>query len=174
LKLDRGRKLLNANVTSTDPVDMKSVESIQNHVNKREQRIIPELKGIILLKLCNEWHTTILVWGRRNLTRGTWYKMAQILTLKINYIQRQSRERPCDVRAFQFTFSAFESGFRCSRNGGPPVILIISLYLWYQVYFVSIIVDLLVTVLSITHLKYIFWGWSVPLMTCTRRYFEAR
>ena len=47
----------------------------------------------------------------------------------------------------------FESGFRGSRNGSPPVIWIISLYLLYQIYFVIIIVKYLVTVLSITYLK---------------------
>ena len=47
-----------------------------------------------------------------------------------------------------FLLSSFESGFRCSRNGGLPVIWIISLYL-FQVYFVIIIVEFLVTVLSI-------------------------
>jgi len=65
---------------------------------------------------------------------------------------------------FSFLLPAFESGFRCSRNGGPPVIWIISLYLWYQVYFVIIIMKFLVTVLSITYLKNIFWGWTVPLI----------
>jgi len=61
--------------------------------------------------------------------------MAKILTLKRNY-----------------SISTFESGFRYSRNGGPPVI---SLYLWYQVYFVIIIVEFFVAV---------FWGWTVPEM----------
>jgi len=55
---------------------------------------------------------------------------------------------------FSFLLPAFESGFRCSRNGGPPMIWIISIYLWYQVYFVIIIVEFLVTVL-IKH--YIFF-----------------
>jgi len=54
LKLDRYRKLLNADVTSAYPVDLKSVELVQKHVNKCEQRIIPELNGIILLKLRHE------------------------------------------------------------------------------------------------------------------------
>jgi len=45
------------------------------------------------------------------------------------------------------------SGNTCSwhRNDDPPVIWIISLYLWYQVYFVIIIVEFLVTVLSVTN-----------------------
>jgi hypothetical protein len=34
--------------------EYKSVEPIQKHVNKCEQRIIPELNGIILLKLHHE------------------------------------------------------------------------------------------------------------------------
>ena len=54
LKLDRDRKLLNADITSVYPVDLKSVEPVQKHVNKCEQRIIPELNGIILLKLRHE------------------------------------------------------------------------------------------------------------------------
>ena len=54
LKLDSDRKLLNPDVTSAYPVDLKSIEPIQKHVNKSEQRIIPELNGIILLKLRHE------------------------------------------------------------------------------------------------------------------------
>jgi len=57
---------------------------------------------------------------------------------------------------FSLLLPAFGSGFRCSHNGGPPVIWIISLYLWYQVYFVIITVEFLVIVLSITYLKIIF------------------
>jgi len=72
--------------------------------------------------------------------------MAQKLTPKKNYHSRQSIQRKCDVRAFQFLLPAFQSGFRYSRNGGPLVIWIISLYLLYQVYFVIIIVEFLVTV----------------------------
>jgi len=103
LKLDRYRKLLNADVTLSYPVNLKSVEPVQKHVNKCEQRVIPELNGIILLKLHHEWHTTISVWASRNLTRGRWFKMAQKLMLKMNYNPRQSRERRCDTRAFQFS-----------------------------------------------------------------------
>ena len=55
---------------------------------------------------------------------------------------------------FSFLLPAFKSAFRCSRNGGPPVI---------RVYFVIIILELLVIVLSITYLKNIFRGWTVPL-----------
>jgi len=47
-------KLLNADVTSAYLVDLKSVEPIQKHVNKCEQRIITELNGIISLKLSLE------------------------------------------------------------------------------------------------------------------------
>jgi len=71
--------------------------------------------------------------------------MAQILTLKRNYNPRQSRQRRCDVRALEFILPDFESGFGYSHNGGPQVIWIISLYLRYQVYFVIIIVEFLVT-----------------------------
>jgi len=42
LKLDRDQKLLNANVTWTQQFDLKSVEPVQKHVNKCEQRIILE------------------------------------------------------------------------------------------------------------------------------------
>jgi len=44
-------KLPNADVSSAYPVDLKSVEPVQKHVNKCEQRIIPELNNIILLNL---------------------------------------------------------------------------------------------------------------------------
>ena len=54
---------------------------------------------------------------------------------------------------FSFLLPAFECGFRCSHNGISPVISIISLYLWYQVYFVIIIVEILVAVLNITYLQ---------------------
>ena len=48
-KLDRDRNLLKADVTWTYPVDLKYVEPGQKHVNKCEQRIIPEQNAIILL-----------------------------------------------------------------------------------------------------------------------------
>jgi len=54
LKLDKDRKLLNADVTSTHPVNLKSVEPVQKHVNKCEQRIIPEHNTTVLLKLRHE------------------------------------------------------------------------------------------------------------------------
>jgi len=54
LKLDSDRKLLNADTTSAYPVDLKSVKPVEKHVNKSEQIIIPELNGIILLKLRHE------------------------------------------------------------------------------------------------------------------------
>jgi len=105
LNLDRDWKLLNADITWAYPypVDLKSAESIQKHVNKCEQRIDPELNGIILLKLYHEWHTTISVWARKNLTRGGWFKIAQKLMLWRNYNPCQSRECRCDVRAFEFS-----------------------------------------------------------------------
>ena len=52
-------KLLNADVTWTQQLDQKSVEPIQKHVNKCEQRIIPEHNAIILLKLRHEWHVQL-------------------------------------------------------------------------------------------------------------------
>ena len=61
MKLGRDRKLLNADVTSTHPVDLKSVEPVQKHVNKYELIIILELNGIILLKLRHELYTTISI-----------------------------------------------------------------------------------------------------------------
>ena len=60
LKRDRDQKPLNDDVTSAYPVDLKSGEPVQKHVNKCEQRIIPELNGIILLELRHEWHTTVV------------------------------------------------------------------------------------------------------------------
>jgi len=54
LKLDRDRKPLNADITSAYPVDLKSVEPVQKHVNKCGQIIIAKLNGIILVKLRHE------------------------------------------------------------------------------------------------------------------------
>ncbi|KAK2143591.1 hypothetical protein LSH36_829g00010 [Paralvinella palmiformis] len=49
--------------------------------------------------------------------------MAEKLMLKRNYNLRQSRERLCDITAyFSCLLPAFESGFQCSRNDGPPSI----------------------------------------------------
>jgi len=56
-----------------------------------------------------------------------------------------------------FLVRDFKSGFRCSCNGSPPLIWISSLYIWYQGYFVIIIVECLVTYLINT-----IWGWPVP------------
>jgi len=54
----------------------------------------------------------------------------KILTPKSNYYPRQSRERAhVTSDHLCLLLAAFESGFRCSSNGGPPVIWIISLYL---------------------------------------------
>ena len=130
LKLNKDRKLLNACVTWTQQFDRKPVEPVQSHVNKCEQRIIPEQNAIILLKLRHEWHTTISFRAGRNLRRERWLNMAEILMPKSNYNPGQSREGSCDVREFEFFLPAFESGFRCSRNDGPPVIWMIYIYLW--------------------------------------------
>jgi len=51
LKLEKDWKFLNADVISTYPVYLKYVEPVQQHVNKCGRRIIPELNGIILLKI---------------------------------------------------------------------------------------------------------------------------
>jgi len=61
LKLDRDWKFLSADLTSAYLVDLKSVEQVQKHVNKCEQRIIPEHNATGLLKLRHEWYTTISV-----------------------------------------------------------------------------------------------------------------
>jgi len=161
LKLDRYWKLLNSDITWMHLVDLKSVEPVQKHVNKCEQRIIPEHNAIILLKVYKqpyqfEPERTLQEeddskWLRNKHSRET--------------IIRISLEGTCMTSEhFSFLLSAFESGFRYSHNGSPPVIWIISLYLWYQVYFVIIILEFLVTVLRITYLRNIFWGWTVPLM----------
>ena len=56
--LDRDRKFLNTDVTSTHSVDLKSVEPVQKHVDKCEQRIIPEHNAIILLNyVMNDIHS---------------------------------------------------------------------------------------------------------------------
>jgi len=65
LKLDRDQKLLNADVISAYPVDLKSVVPIQKHVSKCEQILIPQLNGIILLKLRHEWHTTNIILSQK-------------------------------------------------------------------------------------------------------------
>ena len=108
-------------------------------------------KGISLLPFCGKFEL-YFTWFKCEMYITT-SRMAEIITLRSNYNQRQSRECSYDVRAFEFPLPLFESGFRCSRNGGPPVVWIISLYLWYQVYFVIFIVECLVTVLSIIYLK---------------------
>jgi len=74
-----------------------------------------------------EWHIIIIVWPGRNLTRGRLFKIAEILTLKRNYNPRQYIES-ANVTSdhFSFLLPTFESGFRCSHNGGLPVIWIIS------------------------------------------------
>jgi len=41
-------------ITSTHPVDLKSVEPIQKYVNNCEQRIVPENNATALLKSCHQ------------------------------------------------------------------------------------------------------------------------
>ena len=80
---------------------------------------------------------------------------AQILTLKRNYNPRHS------ISVCSFTSSNLVSG--AAVMAALQLFWIISVYLWYHVHFVIIIVEFLVTVLSITYLKNIFYGWTVPL-----------
>ena len=158
LKLDRDRKFMNADITWAYPVDLNYVEPVQKHVNKCEQRIIPELNDIILLKLCHEWYTTILVWARRNLTReddSKWLSIETVFRVTLENVHVTSGH-------FSLLLPAFESGFRCSCNGCTPVIWIISLYLWYQVYFVIIIVEFLLLFQGF-HIYNIFSEGAVPL-----------
>ena len=73
---------------------------------------------------------------------------------------------------FSFLLPAFDSSFWCCHNGTPPVIWIISLYPWYQVYFMIIIVEFLVTDLSITYFKTnlsFYWSFIIyyDLRNCT-------
>ena len=136
-----GHRHFEADLTLTHPVDLKSVEPIRNHVNKCEQEIIPEHNAIILLKLRHEWHTTISIWARRKLKRGRWFKMAQKLTLRRNYNPRYSIARQCDVRAFSFSFPPSNLTSGAAVTAAPPVFWIISLHLWYQVYFVILLLN---------------------------------
>jgi len=62
-----------------------------------------------------------------------------------------------------FFLPAIQSIIRGSRNGYPPVISIISLYLWYQVEFLIIILRFWVVFISVSHFNHIIWGWTVPL-----------
>ena len=62
--------------------------------------------------------------------------------------------------------NSLHSAFRCNLNSGTPVIWIISLYLWYQAYFMIIILKFWVTVLSFTYLKNIFYGCKNRLIVC--------
>jgi len=52
--------------------------------------------------------------------------MAQKLMLKRNGSLENAH---VTSEHFSFLLPFFESGFRCSRKGGPPVVWIISLYL---------------------------------------------
>jgi len=72
--------------------------------------------------------------------------MTQKLMLKGNYDPVSLESADVTSEHISFLFPTFESGFRCSRNRGPPVIWIIFLYLWYQVYFAIIIVEFMVTI----------------------------
>ena len=65
LKLDRDRKLLNADIILAYHVDLKSVDPVQKHVNKCEQRIIPELNDSILVKLRHEWYTIKIILSQK-------------------------------------------------------------------------------------------------------------
>jgi len=67
---------------------------------------------------------------------GTLEEEDEILMLKSNYNSLQSREGSYDIKPFQFSLPAFKSGFRCSCNGGPPVIWIIFLYI-YDIRYIS-------------------------------------
>jgi len=69
-KLDRDGKLLNAIFSSAYPVDLKSVEPIQKHVNKYEQRMIPELNGIKI--------TSWMTYDRISLSQKEPYNMKMI------------------------------------------------------------------------------------------------
>ena len=120
------------------------------------------------------WMTHLSVWSRRTITRWRWsrlFKKAESSKKVQRELGTQNDVYVNSVYSWPgwrwrtFSFPTFKSGFRCSHNGSPPVILISSLYLWYQVYFVIIIVEFLVTVLSITYLRNISWGWTVPLIS---------
>ena len=76
----------------------------------------------------------LMAFGRRHFEKActkVWTK--NYFRIKRNYLVK--------IRSW-ITYNHTESGFRCSRNDGPPVIWVISLCLWYQVYLVIIIVQL--------------------------------
>jgi len=75
----------------------------------------------------------------------------------------QSREGSYDVSFLLPTF----------KSNSPLVNWIISQYVWYQVSFVIIFVEFLVTVLSSTYLRNIFWGQAIPLI-CWSAYYHVK
>ena len=137
--------------------------------------IIPEQNAIFLLPPRYEWHTTTSVWARRIITRWRWYRLFRNKPGIIEESPTRTGNtnwRLCELCVLlaqltsdhlTFIFPVFESVIRCSRNDGPPGIWFISLYLWYRVYFVIIIVEFSVTVLSMIYLRNMIWGWTVPL-----------
>ena len=128
-----------------------------------------------MLNLHHDWHSSISVWTRRNITR--WFRLFQ----RKQKHQRKHEENREHWLVFMLTLCTngflgqvtsdhltfllpnFKSGLHCSRNGCPPVIWIISLYLQYLVQLISITVEFSFPVISITYLSNIIWGWSVPL-----------
>ena len=73
---------------------------------------------------------------------------------------------PCAISGqnmWPFFLPTIQSSFQGSCNGYPPVIRNISLYLWYEIECVIIIMGFLVSFISITHLNHIIWGWAFPL-----------
>ena len=85
LKLDNDRKLLNAAITLTHPVDLNSVEPIQKSVK------ITSWMTYNHISLSQKEHDKKMI------------QMAQVLMLRRNYNPRQSRYHRCDVGAFQFS-----------------------------------------------------------------------
>ena len=106
--------------------------------------------------------TSWMIYNHINLNQKELYKRKMIQNgSDINAQEKLSQSRKCLCHSIS-VFTIPPSNL-ASSNGDTPVIWIISLYLWYQVHFVIIIVEYLVTVLSITYLKIIFWGWTIPL-----------
>jgi len=139
-KLDKDRKLLNADMTWTHQFNQKSAESTQKHINKCYPGIIPEQNAC--------WRWIWLFWKNHNRLRRTSNTNWCLSELSVLLGQ------------VTLELSILASGAAITA---AQVIWIVSLYLWYQVTFVIIIVEFLVTVLSITYLRNIIWGWTVPL-----------
>ena len=169
LKLDRDRKLLNADVTWTQQFDRKSVEPVLKHANKCEQIIIPEHNAIILFKLHHSEMESLCCHSMQNLNSILADSNLKCVShpecLYIIWVSLESAHMTSEH--WSFLLPTFESGFRCSRNGGPPVIWISSWYLWYQVYFVIIIVEYLVIVLSVIYFK------IIPFNLCSSEHYSA-